>query len=202
MALVTVIPGIFTTPGLPTLGIKGFQDTFNRPDADTLGSTEGFPRRPWEVWGNGTPVHGIVGGEGYAHPEASGRVIAVVDSEASDGVLEVTMGVTAPLAVAGVVFRAAADNRNFLFTYSQNSAEYRLQLFNSGDVQRLDTGFDVVPAEGDRVRIVLDGPSITIFVNDLQAGQFTNSTHLDATRHGFCNDTQGSTIRDVEFTAA
>lgn len=202
MALVTVIPGIFTTPGLPTLGLKGFSDAFTRPDAATLGVVEGFPRRPWAVWvQSGTAIHGIAGGEGYAYRDTPGHTLATVDAEAADGTLEVTMGTVAAGAQAGPLFRAVDDSNYIRLVHAQSSSEYRLQKFEGGTLTRLDEGFAVAAAEGDRVRIILDGPSITVIVNDVQVGQFTDATHQDATRHGFYNNTQGSTIRDVKFTA-
>lgn len=204
MTLLFKIPGAFADPTLPVFGAEDawFTDTFTRPDANTLGSTEGPNPRPWSVWTqSGTPVAGVSGGEGFAYrADAAGHTLATVDATTTDGTLELTMGTSATGAQVGPVFRAV-DIGNYFRIVNAQGAEYRLQRFNSGALTRLDSGFGVTPAAGDVIRIVLNGPSITVHINGTQVGQFTDTGHQAATRHGFYNNVQGSTIRDVKFTA-
>lgn len=203
MALVTVIPGIFTTPGLPTLGVRGFVDTFTRPDATSLGSTEGMPKRPWQVWvTSGTPVQGVADNAGYIYRvEGASHTLATADAMASDGVLEVTQGAMGTGAQYGPVVRAT-DANNYIRVVNAQGAEYRLQKFVAGSLTLLGAATGVTPKPGDVVRIELAGTSITVFINGIQRITATDAHNVAATRHGFYNNTQGSTIRDVKFTAA
>lgn len=203
MALVTVIPGTFAAPGLPTLGIKGFTDTFTRPDAATLGSTEGLPSRAWQAWvTSGTPASGITNNEAYLYRvEGASHALATVNAETPDGTLTVTMGTAATNAQFGPVFRAV-DARNYWRLVNAQGAEYRLQKFVGGTLTRLDSGFGVTPAQGDVIDIEMSGSAIRVTINAAEVGLFTDAEHSEATRHGFYNNTQGSTIRDVTFTAA
>lgn len=202
MALVTVIPGAFTTPGLPTLGIKGFADTFTRPDATTLGSTEGMPSRPWRTWvQSGTAANGITNNQAYAYrSDAAGHTLATVDAETPDGTLTVTMG-TGAGATVGPAFRVS-DADNFYRLVNFQGVDYRLHKFVAGSLTRLDSGLGVIPAPGDVINIELSGAAIRVTINGTEVGLFNDSEHSEVTRHGFYNNTQGSTIEDVAFTPA
>ncbi|GAA1714376.1 hypothetical protein [Brachybacterium phenoliresistens] len=201
MTLVTVIPGSFTASGLPSLGVKGFADTFTRPDAASLGDTEGMPRRSWSVWTqSGTFAHGVTNGEGYAYrSDTAGHTLATVDAEAADGTLELTMGTRGASAQHGAVFRAT-DIGNYYRLVDAQGAEYRLQRFIGGAVTLLGAAAGVTPAAGDVLRIVLDGPSIAVHINGVQRITASDTHNQVATRHGFYNNAQGSTIRDISFT--
>lgn len=200
MALVTVIPGTFTTPGLPTLGIKGFTDTFTRPDANTLGSTEGMPSKPWATDGYGTNVTGIQDNEGFAYPESAGHMLATVDAEASDGTFNVTMGSAPAAATVGPAFRAT-DLGNFYRFVNFQGVNYRLHKFVDTSLTLLGAA-TVTPAPGDEIEIVLSGSSIRVSVNGVEHINVTDAHNEAATRHGFYNNVEGSTFRDVKFTAA
>lgn len=203
MALVTVIPGTFTTPGLPTLGIKGFADTFTRPDATVLGSTEGMPTRPWENWSStGSVLQGITGNAGYiCSSSGAGHGLAGVDAATGDGTLEVTQGASATNAQNGPAFRITSITDYWRVVNAQG-VEYRLQKFVGGTVTTVSAASGVTPAPGDVIRVVLNGSSITVFINGTQRMQTTDAHNATATRHGFYNNVTGSTIRDIKFTAA
>lgn len=202
MALITVIPGTFTTPGLPSLGVLGFTDTFTRPDAASLGSTEGMPKRPWQVWTqSGTSAHGVIGNAGYAYrSDTNGHTVATADAMAADGALEVTQGAMGTAAQYGPVVRAT-DVNNYIRVVNAQGAEYRLQKFVAGSLTLLGAATGVTPKPGDVVRIELAGASIKVFINGIQRITATEPHNQAATRHGFYNNTPGSTIRDVKFTA-
>lgn len=204
MALVTVIPGTFTAPGLPTLGVKGFTDTFTRPDNTSLGLTEGMPSRPWSVWIQAsTPVHGIANNSGYvARADGTGFAAATVDAQASNGTLEVTMGDMTSGVQMGAAFRGTSITEYWRFGCNGTSY-YRLSKYVGGANTHLQSTTGITPAIGDVLKVVLNGPSITCYVNGAQVIQVTDTDHQGLTRHGFFNNsTAASTIRDVKFTAA
>lgn len=205
MTLLMRIPGAYTDPTLPVLGGDDawFVDTFTRPDAATLGSTEGSTPRPWSAWTqSGTPVTGVTGGEGFAYrAEGAGHTLAIVDATTPDGTLTLTMGTSATGAQVGPVFRAT-DVVNYYRLVNAQGVEYRLQKFVGGAVTLLGTATGVTPATGDVIQVVLNGPSITVRINGVQAITASDTHNQAATRHGFYNNVQGSTIRDVRFAAA
>ena len=200
MTLQIVVPGIFTAPGLPDLDIKGFKDTFDRPDSTDIGYTE-KPARRWQTdAGSSGTITGIRNNEAYAaQDDLSGHCLVFADSRLSDGQLTVTMGNTAAAAQHGAIFRVESINEYWRFINAQN-AEYRLQRFNGGASTTMGTG-TVKPSPGDVLRIVLDGPTITCFVNGAQQVQVTD-THLQAmTKHGFYNNNDTTnTIREIAFS--
>lgn len=167
MALVTIIPGVFTTPGLPTLGIAGFADTFARPDADTLGSTEGISARPWEIvdlstsssaWGttgNGTATMKTADFAGH---------YAVADAHAADGTL------TAALARYddtdsgrfGLVARYG-DTGNMVNLQWDSPSSPRPTLYEAVDGTWTTLGTSSLSiAEGMEFTITLDGSTVTV----------------------------------------
>lgn len=204
MALVTVIPGTFTNPGLPTLGIKGFTDTFTRVNNTSIGVTEGMPVRPWSVSvQSGTSLHGIRNNEGYAaRSTGSGHCVASVDAQASDGTFEVTLGSNPAAAQLAAAFRVTNVD-NWLALVDVQGTAYWLRKMVNGSTATIYQVPDIIPAPGDNLRVELDGPSIICYVNDQQVATATDSHNVDATRHGFYTngDTQ-VTVRDVKFTAA
>lgn len=204
MTLVTVIPGTFTASGLPDLGIKGFTDTFTRPDSTSIGATEGMPSRTWSVSvQSGASAHGVRDTEGYAARESgAGHCVASVDAQASDGTYEVTMGSNPAAAQLAAAFRVTNVD-NWLALVDVQGTAYWLRKMVNGSTATIYQVPDIIPAPGDNLRVELDGPSIICYVNDQQVATATDSHNVDATRHGFYTngDTQG-TIRDVKFTAA
>lgn len=203
MTLLFKIPGAFADPTLPVFGAEDawFTDTFTRPDANTLGSTEGATPRPWSVWvQSGTHVAGVAGGEGFAYrADAAGHTLATVDATTADGTLEITAGTLGAGATTGPAFRASSIGDFYRFVNFQG-VDYRLHKFAGGALTLLGTA-TVNPASGDKISIVLAGNSIKISVNGIQHISVSDAHNAAATRHGFYNNTQGSTIRDVKFTA-
>lgn len=204
MALVTVIPGTFTAPGLPTLGVKGFTDTFTRPDNTSIGITEGMPSRPWYAWvQSSTATTGIVNNEAYAaRADGSGHIVAAVEAESADGTLEATMGNTAAAAQCGVAFRSSDVVNGWRFVDVQGSY-YRLSKYVAGTNTHYGQSTGITPTAGDRIKVVLDGPSISCYVNDVLVTQRTDTDLQGLTMHGFYNNNDSTNrIRDIKFTAA
>lgn len=205
MALQIVIPGTFTAPGLPDLGMLGFVDTFSRGNSTTsMGYTE-TPRREWTY---GQPGEGVVSGirAGQAYVARStgvGFATATVDAEAADGTLEGTIGrhINTSGAQLGLAFRHASTNDMWRFVKVQE-AFYRLAKVVGGATTNVANSEGITPAEGDRLRVVLSGPSITCYVNGQLAVQTTDTFNAAVTWHGIVNNnTTDNTMDNVSFTA-
>lgn len=205
MALQIVIPGTFTAPGLPDLGMLGFVDTFSRGNSTTsMGYTE-TPRREWTYGPPGAGVvSGIRAGQAYvARGTGVGFATATVDAEVADGALEGTIGthVTTSGAQLGLAFRHTSINDMWRFVKVQE-AFYRLTKVAGGTTTNVADSEGITPAMGDRLRVVLNGPSITCYVNDQPAVQATDTFNAAVTWHGIVNNnTTDNTMDNVSFTA-
>lgn len=198
MTLQIVVPGTFTAPGLPDLGILGFTDTFARADSDALGGTE-KPKRPWLIWSAQPAVQAIVNQEAMvARSGNTGPCAAVADARTADGTIEATLGFISG-GQSGIVFRGASDGNYMRF--AQNGGLYRLYKMVGNSATALEDSTGVVPAVGHVLRVEFDGPQITCYVNGMQVISLSDDTHLDATYCGFYNaGTTVNTIRDIAIT--
>lgn len=111
-----------------------------------------------------------------------------------------TQGTAASGAQFGPVFRAT-DVNNYFRVVNAQGVEYRLQRFVSGASTVLGVASGVKPAIGDLIEVTQSGSSITVYVNGMAKVTASDTHNMNATRHGFYNNVQGSTIRDVAFTA-
>lgn len=202
MAIVTVIPSTFTAPGLPTLGVLGFTDTFTRPDADELGHTEGMPRLPWKLWGNSDMEARIRNGEAEFARLTAGPCVAVADAKTPDVDIECTLGAING-SQSGVAFRAVSHAAYWSLRQVSGS-HYALYLTESGNNNAVQTSNAVIPAAGDRLRVVASGESIECFVNGQSIITHTSAQNADATHHGLytSNGIGLNSWRDVKVTAA
>lgn len=193
------IPGHFTAPNLPDLGLLGFTDTFTRPDAASLGATED-PARPWIIWPSAT-VGGVANYEGYAARSGSpGPTAATADAGTGDGTISVTLGAIVENQ-SGVVFRASSLNDYYRYTQVQG-ASWRLERVAGGTTTVIETVSAATPTPGAVMSVILDGDSIICQVNGSTVITHADSHNATATRHGFYNSGSATqTVRDVTFTA-
>lgn len=203
MALQIVIPGTFTTPGLPDLGKLGFSDTFSRPNADTLGYTE-EPRRPWGALPGSSPSVQVIraGQAGIAQESGSGHCTVGADAGTPDGTLECTIStIGVASSQQGLMFRGTSYNS--FWRFARNSiAQYELRKHVDGAVTTLHVTTGITPSEGDVLRVVLDGPSISCFINGQHIHDASDDFNVDATIHGFYNNaTTDNRFDNVSFTA-
>lgn len=201
MALVTVIPGTFATPGLPTLGVLGFTDTFNRPDADTLGRTEGMPVLDWQIWASSEAEGRIRGGEAEFGRLAGGPCIAVVDGKTSDGTVEATLG-KIDGSQSGIAFRASGSGD--YWSLRNVGPRYRLYSVINSTATEVEASSVVTPAVGHKIRAVLSGDTITCYAEGVELFTHTSPEHADATHHGLYNSNSigANSWRDVKVAAA
>ena len=202
MTLQIVIPGTFTAPGLPDLGTLGFSDTFSRPNSTQLGFTES-PRRPWVQLPGTSYLESIAAGQaGISRATGAGHAAIGVDAGTADGALEATIstiGVTS--AQQGLMFRGT-DVNNFWRLSRASVAHYELRKHVGGAVTTLHTTTGITPTEGDVLRVVLDGPSISCFINGQHIHDASDDFNVDATVHGFYNNaTTDNRFDNISFTA-
>lgn len=201
MTLVTIIPGTFTAPGLPTLGVLGFTDTFTRPDADTLGHTEGLPRLPWQVWGSSEAEGRIRDGAAEFGRLEAGPCVAVANAKASDVTIECTLGVTNG-SQSGVAIRATSFANHW--SLRAVGSVYRLYRVVNNSASQVLQSDAVAPAPGDVLRVVTSGQSITCYANDTLLFTHESEDLMDATHHGLytSNNLGLNSWRDIKVTPA
>ena len=202
MVLQIVVPGTFTASGLPDLGLLGFEDTFNRPDAEVLGSTE-TPRRLWATNSTQPTEGGVLGGEAYVRTTTTAtQCVATADGRSADGVLECTLG-NFGAGQAGVAFRVSSTTNAFRLC-SIDGAAYRLSRVASGVTTTLWQSSGVTPTIGDVLKVTMDGPLIEVYVNGANLFDIEDAHNQTVTRHGFWNNTTttANRIRDISFVAA
>ena len=201
MAIVTVIPGTFTAAALPTLGVLGFTDTFERPDAEELGHTEGMPRLPWKIWAASEAEGRIRNGAAEFARVTSGPCVAVADAKASDVTIECTLGAING-SQSGVAIRAASSAD--YFSLRAVGSVYRLYRTVANSASQVIDSDAVAPAPGDVLRVVTAGQSIACYANDVHLFTHDSPDLMDNTHLGLytSNGIGLNSWRDVKVTAA
>lgn len=200
MTLQIVIPGEFTAPGLPDLGVRGFSDTFTRPNATTLGNTE-KPKRPWSLWPQGETVEGgVTGGNGYVRSTTTNaRRFAFADAKISDGSIEATIaGIDTAFSSnqVGVAARASSERYAWLF-YAHSTTEFRLSSLINNTMTDVQVVTAVTPKAGDVLRLTVDGDQITGYVNGVARASTTSSQLQTNTLFGvYANSTTTANLVD------
>lgn len=187
----------FNNPNLPVVPIPGFTDSFDRPAAASLGTTDDgkewshFGATPWNITSDGHAI-GL-----QAAP------VAVVDSLATDGTLTARVG-KAPSAGAdqrgGIVLRAL-DDRSYIFVSNHNTG-------NSLNLYVRDDGTSVISqmvgpplATGDIISVTLSGEQLSIAVNGDTLYSETFTQYVGETRHGMYSHSACDMEWDwIEFT--
>lgn len=196
-----VLDTTFTVPGLPTIPVYGFSDTFTRPNAPTLGVTSG-ESKAWRILTAGATVTaGIENNCLYAYRSgASTLAVAVVDAGLSDGTFRAKVAAIGDN-IGGIVLRVGSDPNSSLTLNTRFAAGNNRYLLNqviNGVATQL--GFSAaMSATGDLVEVVLSGTSVIVRINGITQITAT-TTILTGTSHGF-NINIGTTIRwdDASF---
>jgi len=159
-------------------------DSFNRTNsATTLGSTDSYAGGTSKAWivettTTGAPKYGINSNRAYNATNVLDDY-CVVDAGVSDNI---SVQLDFPVYVAGqqrIVWRYVDAQNNFLM---QDNQVYIFVNYSATVVCTLSTTLKA----GDTVRVELRGNQHTIFINNVQVGQFTDSRYLTATKHGMC----------------
>lgn len=199
MAIVTVIPGTFTAADLPTLGVLGFADTFERPDAEELGHTEGMPRLPWKLWAASEVTGRIRDGAAEFARTTAGPAVAVADAKAADVTIECTLGAING-SQSGIAIRATSSADYWsLRAVGASVRLYRTVANSAGSVLESTA---VAPAPGTVLRAVTSGQSIACYANGVHLFTHNSPDLMDATHHGLytSNGISLNSWRDVKVT--
>lgn len=191
-ALVFVTPTPVPSPA-PTSTVVS--DTFNRTDNSTsLGNTD--TGQPWSVI-RGT--WGILSNAAYPANGCPAPGYAVVDTGKSDGILEVTATVNPQ--DARVPFRVIdQDNLYWVERKGGSPAPYELDKRVAGVQSFLGSTSGIAATNGDKIKVVLSGSSIKVYINDKLAISATDSA-INSTKHGIGTWCTGS-VRFDNFSFA
>lgn len=150
-------------------------DSFDRADsALTLGNAD-----TGQAWLAGSGTWGIASNLGY-NVASGGDGGAVVDAGIANVIVRVTLATLSTQ--SGLIFRYV-DEAN-LWRFIQSSGTFYLQRRVAGGnttVAGFPTGTAV---NGDRLKVIASGDSISVYQNDSLLGSTTDATHNTATKHG------------------
>lgn len=185
-------------PTGPTPEYFAFSDDFNRSNG-TAGNTA-VGNLPW-TYQDTAPTGGMaIDANRMRLIGASSVTSAVVDAGVSNGWLIVTLAVT-DVGNTGVVFRSVDAGNQFRLSRAGSSDKRYTLTRRVGGASTTVVTLTTQIADGDQVRVVLNGSIITLFINDIQEWAGSDSTHLNATKHGVYNGANSLLMYDnVSFT--
>lgn len=151
-------------------------DNFNRADSSTsLGA-------PSDGGGgyttNGT--WGIVSSRAYCVVSAA-QSVAYLDASITDADVQVTLATMS--ADVGLVARVVDSNNYFLSAVTSGTG-FRLYKRVAGSFTQLGTTYSGTPANGDVLKLTVNGTSLTVYVNGTSRITATDSSHASATKFG------------------
>lgn len=170
----TPTTAILLTP--PSSGTVVVSDNFNRVNSTSLGKAD-----TGQSWIVSSGSFGISSNQAYPVNGCPAPGYAVVDSGISDGTIQVSLPVNTQ--DTRIPFRFI-DNNNTYWIERQGGTpgSYSINKVVNGVRSGLKVS-SIAPANGDTVKIVLNGSSINLYVNNTLAA-FTNDSSLSGTKHG------------------
>lgn len=160
-------------------------DSFVRANsASTLGSTEGgtlgplayqyTPNTTWKIQSN------------FARPASGGLSVARVNTGLTSYSYEMVVGdlnATSGTRQADVIFRYVDDANYWMVTPRINSSlpVWGVQKRVSGSNQIVATYSDTSIGNGDKVRVDVTPTTVSVYINGLLKGNYTDSTHSTGT---------------------
>lgn len=203
-------PAAYTPPANPTVPAGGNDgtgslpvsttvDTFNRADADTLGTTSDGAKT-WRLVG-ATPVFGIRSNQAAIVSVASGRAFAVIDQGSGDATMKVTVADigSAPTNTA-IVFRVQdIDNYLSVARFSGSDNRYNLTSRIAGTQSNRATAATAQWTNGDVLEVTLVGPNVVLEVNGEVIITTSISSLLTAGAHGIYGATTSTAARFDQF---
>lgn len=165
-------------------------DTFTRADsATTLGNAE-----TGGAWSAVTGTWGISSDKAYLALGSGSNNVAVVDSGASDVIVDVTFSTYAPDALAQRLIVRETDASNYLLVTNQDAGG---NVGNNVSIWKniagVFTNLAVTAhawADGDVVRVVAIGSSLFVYVNGTQLISTSSTANQTATKHGIGGGTK------------
>lgn len=176
-------------------------DSFNRTNSTTnLGSTDGvgfLDAIPWVQ--HGTGVWGINANQAYVATPHDPSV-ATVDLCTGDVDISALVAIRSGANGAGISFRVVDENN---FWYLRNSSSGNLQLFRVvAAAQGIQGTFSGGGADGQTLRVVAVGNSISCYRNGTLRISATNSQFATATQHGLYNAGDSGSVNRLDDWAA
>jgi hypothetical protein len=182
-------------PLLPFL--PGFRDDFNRLDGPLIATTNGrpwtysesSPNRPDVLIQNGAATVVVPSG-------ATGNVAALVETRSSDGVLTGVLKSKANQAGSLIVRgESVYDCIELGLRVSSNALRPGLYARNAGTRSELAlSAVGTAVNDGDRFSVVLDGPAIVVYQNDVPIIATETTQHITKTKAGIYAYSSGSGI--------
>jgi hypothetical protein len=156
--------------------VTNVTDSFNRADsAVSLGTADSG-----QTWTALTGTWGISSNKAYLVTHVN-QDTAYIDNALSDCAVQVTFN---PVAAnnSRLVFRLT-DASNFHFVQSEGGSTYKHYKYESGGFTQLGS-YATTPANGDVLKVVLNGSSIDTYLNGTVRISVSNSFNSTATKHG------------------
>lgn len=152
-------------------------DNFNRADSTT---TLGTPSDGGSDWSALSGTWGISSNQGYA-PGSTSQV-AVLESNSSGAEVQYTMATTS--GNYGVVARATDGSNYLVFDFVAATGAIFIRKTVAGTPTTLATDTISAFSNGDTVKFVVSGPTLTGYRNGIQVLTVSDSFNQTATLHG------------------
>jgi hypothetical protein len=171
--------------------VSNITDDFNRTDnTASLGvATTG------QTWTAIVGTWGIIGNQAYC-VSSSTDACAVVESGKADATIQAKFA-TITSTNMRLAFRVVDSNN--LILVNTDATVYTLYKRVAGAYTSLGTSSGVTPTNGDIIKVVTSGSSITVYVNSVQVITATCTDHQTATKHGLGNNIE-TTARYDDFS--
>jgi hypothetical protein len=171
-------------------------DTFNRADSTTTLGTTSDGTATWSAL-RGT--WGINTNQAYSSvPVPSSENVAVLDLGSADGTIQVTL---AAINASGIAFRVQ-DANNFLICRPAGGPGqlYTVYKYIAGSYTVVASGLGVAAANGDVLKVVMSGTTVTAYQNGTQIYTGTITNFSTQTQHGLNMGTNSTATRWDNFS--
>lgn len=172
-------------------GGTGASDNFNRADdASSLGTSSGG-----QVWSAEAGTWGISSNQGYL-PTPTTDARAVVETGLANCTIQVTLATIGNR--PGLAFRHI-DSGNYLSVFRVGGLGYQLFKRVAGSWTEMHTE-SMSTANGDVLKLVLNGSSIEFWVNAVLKESLTESANSSGTEHGLYHESGSESARWEDFS--
>lgn len=181
-----VLPTRFDNPNLPIVQRPGFLDAFDRPAADTLGTTDDGKAWVTHDYGTTSSTWGTYGdGTGGMKSSSSGRHLAVVDALTADGTLTATFRTSDETARRPGLTLRARDADNYIQVAPIGATDHRMRILKMIDGTASNLS-DLGPflLDGTEVAATCVGTTITVAVDGVDALSWDVPELSTVTTHG------------------
>ena len=165
-------------------------DRFERADSSDIGSAD-----TGQLWLEAGGVASITNRQG----RPTTGTIAHIDTGDADGYIALSVhNRVAGLGAARIVARFTDVNNYLFFGEDVGDGFYKIQKKEAGLISTLQASATAA-ADGDELRLELNGSTITAKVNDVQVATTTSTLNQTETKHGFSANHDTPTVDDFAF---